>query len=386
MKLNDWLRWWMRIILPFVGWHVPVVLLRGIARGSNREVVLLCAGPKSKFILTRFFAQEPVVQRSTRVPVWRLQRLLDEWRSTADLVAVGIDRVSARLFLSPQYLAVPRWISSWMKVPEDLLAYGRMRKNAQADIRRIRIKNFEGNLSREAADLDLFYEKFYQPYVSARHGGMAQIAPRWMLRHVFKQGAILWVTQAGKRLAGVLVTHQNGQFLSYVNGVEDGRMDLLQSGVISALYVHSILEARQLGCTDINMGGSMPSLHDGVFRYKRKWTDSLFLGEAFIAANMVILLRWNRMEGAVAEFLSQTSLIYHDQEGFSALWVFPHDQPLTAESLEQHYKLLKTPGLRRFDILLPGAAPPGFTCPPGLRLIELAAVELTEAGGINDLG
>lgn len=375
MMLQNLLRWCVRIVLPFIRWRVPVVLLRGPARISGQEVVMLSAGRPSAFITERFFAQEPAVVRRTRVPVWRLQRLLNEWRSTADLVDVEIDRVSARLFLDTSYLKVPQWIISWMKVPEDMQAFGRTHRNAQADIRRIRIKNFECQWSREPKDFDLFYEKFFRPYVTERHGGLTRVSPRWMMRRLFKQGMIQWVMRNGERLAGGIVTVNGTLFSKRVNGVLDGRIDLMKDGVLSALYVHAMLEAKGLGCTEINMGGSMPSLHDGVFRYKSKWATGLRSHDGFISANCVTLLDWNRLAGPVAEFLSQTSLIHHDQDGYSALWVFPHDEPLTAKSLQHHYDKLDTAGLRRFDILLPGEVPVGFVCPAGVRLIPLTAVK-----------
>lgn len=374
MKLQTLLRWCMRIVLPFVHWRVPVALLRGPARASGREVVLLSAGHPSSFITGHFFAQKPIVVRRTRLPVWRLQRLLNEWRSAADLVDVEIDRTSARLFLNATYLALTRWITSWMNVPEDLREFGRTHRNAQTDLRRIRTKNFECCLSREMKDFELFCDKFHRPHVTTRHGDMTKVSPRWMLRYVFHQGMIQWVTRKGEKLAGGILTIKGKVLTKRVNGVLDGRADLLKEGVLSALYVHAMQVARQFGCTELNMGGSMPSLHDGVFRYKSKWATGLRTHEGFLSSNCVTLLDWNRLAGPVAEFLSQTSLIHHDHDGYSALWVFPHDHPLTAETLQQHYDRLDTAGLRRFDILLPGEPPAGFVCPANVRLIRLRAV------------
>ena len=374
----------MRIVLPFIGWRVPVVLLRGPAQASGREVVLLCAGQRSDFITRRFFAQEPVVQRSTHVPVWRLQRLLNEWRSTADLVVVGLDRISARLFLDLPHLAVPQWVASWMKVPEDVRAFSRSHKSVQADVRRVRIKHFECQISREPQDFELFYDRFFRPYTTARHGGMTLISPRWMMRLLFRQGLIQWVVCQGERLAGGLVTLEGKQYCKRVSGVLDARMDLMKEGVLSALYVHAAQEARRLGCTEINMGGSLPSLQDGVFRYKSKWATGLCSHDGFVSANCVTMLAWNRLAGPVADFLSGTGLIHQEQDRYSALWAFPADQPLTAAGLKQHYDKLKTTGLHRFDILLPGGVPAGFVCPAEVRLIPMSAVghggpELLEA-------
>lgn len=374
MKLQTLLRWCMQIVLPFVHWRVPMVLLRGPARVSGREVMMLSAGSPSAFIIGRFFAQEPTVVRRTRVPVWRLQRFVNEWRAAADLVDIEIDRVSARLFLDTKYIALPRWITSWMKVPEDLREFGRSHRNAQTDLRRIRVKNFECHLSREDKDFDLFCDKFHRPHTTARHGDMTMVSPRWMMRYVFRQGMIQWVSRKGEKLAGGILTIKGKVLTKRVNGVLDGRADLLKEGVLSALYVHSMQEAKRLGCTELNMGGSMPSLHDGVFRYKSKWATGLRSHDGFMSANCVTLLDWNRLAGPVAEFLSQTSLIHHDQDGYSALWVFPHDEPLTAKTLQQHYDRLDTAGLRRFDILLPGEVPERFVCPANVRLIPMTAV------------
>ncbi|WP_422314902.1 hypothetical protein [Prosthecobacter sp.] len=261
-----------------------------------------------------------------------------------------------------------------MNVPEDLQEFGRSHRNAQTDLRRIRTRNFECHLSREAKDFALFCEKFHRPHTTARHGSMRMVSPRWMLRYVFRQGMIQWVTRKGEKLAGGILTIKGKVLTKRVNGVLDGRADLLKEGVLSALYVHSMQEARRLGCTEINMGGSMPSLHDGVFRYKSKWATGLRSHDGFISANCVTLLAWNRLAGPVAEFLSQTSLIHHDQDGYSALWVFPHDEPLTVKTLQQHYDKLDTAGLRRFDILLPGDVPEEFVCPANVRLIPMTAV------------
>ena len=366
----------MRFVLPFLGWRVPVTLLRGPARVSGQEVVLLCAGAKPDFILERLFAQEPVVARSKRVPVWRLQRLLDEWLAETDLVVVQIDRISARLFLHGPHIAVPLWVDSYMQVPSDWPSFIRKNKRVQADIRRVHIKNFESYFSRDEADFDFFYERFYQPYVQSRHQQKAEIVPRWRLRVLFKQGMqIHWISRGGDKLAGAIVQLEGRRFHSLVNGLRDGRQELMKEGALSAQYVCAIMEARRLGCTEFHMGGSLPSLHDGVFRYKSKWTTSLSHHEGLVTGNLVTRLSWQHLAGPVAEFLSHTSVIHHDHAGYSALWAFPVELPLTVENLQQQYGLLKARGLHRFRILLPGGLPVGYVCPDEVCLIPMAAVE-----------
>jgi hypothetical protein len=376
MKLQHFLRRLMRLLLPFLGWRVPVALLRGTARGSEREVVLLSGGAEPDFILEHFFAQAPVVERRTQVPVWRLQRLLNEWRTEADLVAVQIDRISTRLFLRGPHLSLPLWVDSVMQIPQDWQAYYRKHNSTQADIRRVRIKQFESHFSRDDADFDLFYERYYQPYMLVRHGPRAEIVPRWRLRALFKQGMMIqWITQGGEKLAGTIVQVDGRRFLSLVNGLRDGEQALLKGGALSAQYVYAIMEGRRLGCRELYMGGSQPTLHDGVFRYKNKWATGLAHHWGIVSGNLVTRLSWQRLAGPVAEFLSRTSIIHHDHAGYSALWAFPAELPLTVENLQRQYDLLKARGLHRFHILLPGGVPAGFVPPDEVCLIPMVAVQ-----------
>lgn len=376
MILQTWLRWLMRIVLPFANWRVPVVLLRGQDRVSGAAVTLLSAGARygNDFLKERLFAQEPVVVRTARVSVWRLRRLLHEWGAEADMTVIGIDRVSARLFLRQRYLAVPMWMSSWMQVPDDLKEFARTHSGCQGDIRRVRIQKFESHFSREEKDFDFFYDRFYQPFIVARHGALVVVSARWRLRLLFRRGGIKWVSVNGERVAGEIIMIKGREYHKMVIGVLDGSTALARQGVLSALYVHAIEDARQRGCTSIHMGGSEPSPHDGVFRYKNKWASGISTHDGFVSANCVTLLDWRGLAGPVAGLLTHTSLFYHDQGGYSALWVFPHDEPLTAENLERHYTQLKSTGVRQFVIVLPGEPPADFVCPPEVRLIPMAAV------------
>lgn len=388
VHLQSLLRGITRWYLPITRWRVPVRLVCGTARASDRQVRLLLAGrPRwCEFICQRLFAGEPVVEKSALVPVWALQRQLDLWQHGADLTHVGIDRVSAALFLSRDYLAVPTGVAAWMTVPEDQQACIRQHRSAVSDFRRTLKHGYTSQLSRAAADFDLFYEQYYRPYIQARFQQYAHLSPRWMLRLAFRFGAIQWLMLDGERLAGDLITTQGRDYIPVATGVRQGRADLSRQGIQAALYVHSLDHARQLGCTRILFGGSQPALQDGVLRYKSKWQDGFTGHDGHMSANHLFLLRWNRLAGPVADFLTHTGLIHHEQSGYSALWVFPRELPLTAANLHREYEALKLKGLQRFRILLPGKVPPGFTCPPGVSVIELEAAEKVTAGGITTLG
>ncbi|MDB6007696.1 MAG: hypothetical protein JWR15_4683, partial [Prosthecobacter sp.] len=165
--LQRLLRWGARVYLPFACWRVPVQVVRGTARASGQEVRLLMAGrPRwNEFVIDLFFTEAPVVEKSAQVPVWALQRHLDLWQSDADLTYVGIDRISAALFLGRGYLRVPAGVSSWLTVPEDQPAYIRQHSKAASDFRRTQRHGYASHLSQEAGDFNLFYDHYYLPYI-----------------------------------------------------------------------------------------------------------------------------------------------------------------------------------------------------------------------------
>ncbi len=382
--LKKLLEWWMRLVTPLLAWHVPLRLLRGTARESGTEVRLLAAGGAdwTAYVTSRFFAGEPVVEEVLRVPVWRLQRQVDAWEPRADLVVIGIDRFSARVFLRRDYLALPQWVAAWMNVPQEAQDFERQHSRTESDFRRVRKQGFESSYSNAAADFDLFYDHFYQPYLQSRHQVQAPMAPRWMLRVVFRRGGLQWETCQGVRVAADLVVCEGTDYAPVVTGLLEGREELRRQGALVALYAHAPQHARALGCTRIMLGGSRPCLHDGVLRYKSKWLDGLSALTSHISGHHVTLLRWNQLAGPVAEFLSHTALIHQEQGGFSALWVFPTHLPLTAETLSKGLHELQVKGLRHLRIVLPGPLPPGFTAPPGVLCVDLAAAEQAGAGGI----
>lgn len=376
MTIDQRFKRMLSCLLPLINWRVPVSLHRGRARSSGEQVTLLAAGNEqvTGYISSRLFEGDPGVEPVARVPLWRLQKLLDRLQPSVDLAVIGIDRLSARLFLDKSFLVSPAWIASWMAVPESMRDLIRANSRLEGDARTVRKNQFEPVLSHSEADFNTFYDRFYTPYISRRHGALAQLKPRWSLRREFRRGLLMWVCRNGETQAGDIIRIKKRTLHRVAPGVADGRFDLLQQRAIAAIYIHSIALAQKLGCTKIFLGGSRPSLHDGVFRYKCKWGASVC---EYPEVNHVMLLRWTHLKGPVADFLSHTSIIHQDGSGFSALWTYPKDIPLNAKRLQTEIHAIHSPGLHRLRILLPDAPPPEFVCPPDVELINMRGLSAT---------
>lgn len=367
------------LALPVTRWRVPVTMLHGQApEGEAATLLVGGTGACQHYIASRFFAGEPRQEPLGRVPLWRLDAFLKEAGRRADLTAICLDRHSARLLPSQDWLRSPAWIDSriQMQVQNAVRESARTSSSAARDLCAVRKNQFECVLSREAADFDIFYDKFYTSYILWRYQKHAQLSPRRGLRQRFKRGFILWVVRGGERLAGLLVT-QAGQTLKMeVLGLANGREDLLRQGVLAALYVNVIRFAQQQGCCEVITGGSRPSLHDGLLRYKRKWGVSLCEKPEM---NFELLLHWNHLSETVANFLSHTSIIHRDGGGFSALWAYPQHLPLTEERLAAEVRAIHTPGLRCLRILPPAQPPQDIKLPSGVEWLDLRSSEV--AGG-----
>jgi len=122
--------------------------------------------------------------------------------------------------------------------------------------------------------------------------------------------------QDNQPLAGVVFERNNDILDMQAIGMLTGELPLKMRGVMAALYYYSIAHARQLGCAEVDFRAARPSLHDGLLRYKRKWGNALCDNPN---SYYDLLVRWNRVNGVVKDFLSHTGLIFRDEGRLSAI-------------------------------------------------------------------
>jgi len=347
----------------------PMFWLRGRARLSGQQATLLVAGkgPWVHYLPGRFFDGEPERELIGHASIWTLPGLLRRLGVSADLTIARIDRISELLFLGRDYLSVPEWIGSVMKVPEDPLAFVRSSDDRKGDMRRARHYQMHPVVSHSETDFDLFYDTMYAPYIRRRHGALAFLANRESWRRRFRRGGILWVEQEGERVVGSLFTVHNQVFYSLALGTADGRPEPRHHGALAATYVYDIHCARQLGCAWIDYGGCRPSLHDGGLRYKRKWGITL---KEKRDNYFDLLIRWNRLDGPAAEFLKHTSLIFRDRGGFSAIHVLDADRPAHAADVAKTRQSLWIGGLKRLYLFNPQGWQAAAGFPPDVVLLD----------------
>jgi hypothetical protein len=367
--VEDRLRDAYAYLLPLRGIRVPLARLHGVTRSSGRQASMLVAGAErwSRYLPERFFAETPRHEALGHVALWRLPGLLRRLRESADLTVVRVDRLSARLLFDGDYLCVPEWIGTRLRLPIDVAALARRRNSVAEDVRKARRSGMTANVSREPADFATFYHRLFIPYTVARHGRDAHLAGFHRLQRSFRLGGILWVLRDGVPVAGNLFEQRGGTLILQAIGVTEGDIAWRQRGAISALYVHTIAHAQRSGCTMIDMRGARPSLTNGLLRYKAKWGGELY--DKRDGAHSW-LVHWNRLDGAAAEFLAHSPLAFRTGETFCGVAVADPARPWTTAAVQQARDRLWVSGLEQLCLVGSAQHADDVSIPAGTRLVD----------------
>lgn len=347
---GDRLRTWLA---PLADAVVAMSLLRGIAAHGGEPATMLVAGRAARvgWLVDRFFAEAPRREPLGHVPAWRIARTLRRMRSSADLTVAHVARLSAaRLGLRDDYLPVPDWIGMRIDAPFDVAASARASHSLADDLRRIRQRRWSAEVSHGSGELAGFYAAMYAPFTRARYGADAYVQPMRRARRAFRRGGILWVSHDGRRVAGCLFERRHDTLATLALGMAGGDPARMKEGAIAAMYLSLIDYARGAGCTHVDLRGSRPSLDDGLTRFKRKWGASVYDRPDVPSTTLV---HWDRMSPVVEAFLANTSLVFRDGDGLSAVAVARPDGHAGA-AVGRACHLLTVPGLRR-RLVLTGA-------------------------------
>lgn len=366
---EDFLKRCFQYILPFKGLYVPIVILRGTTRPDGHQGTLLVAGTEQgvDYIINRLFDGEYQREMVGKVPLWKLARTLKHLRTSADLTIARVDRLSARLFFGADYLAVPEWVGSTLTVPDDITKLTRGNPSLKSDLQIVHRNGLTYEVTRAEEDFEEFYYKMHVPFTRKRHGKQAFIRNVYWMRRAFRQGGLIWILLGSQRISGLLFRRSGNVLQSLAMGTASGEWEHIKEGAIAALYLFSIKLAKKLGCKLVDFGGCRPSLNDGLLRYKRKWKMNLI--EKW-DNYYDFLVYWNRFNKSVISFLSNTTLIFRNHHGLSAIYIINHDEPvMQSEAIEIH-RSMWIPGLHRLYIVSTSGWQPAVSNPPQTHLVD----------------
>jgi len=134
--------------------------------------------------------------------------------------------------------------------------------------RKIRKYNLTYEIIKDKSAINDFYEKFYLPYTTKRHGeeafiedlsAIGELSPSSFIMAVMENGVIVCEAQFIK----------SGESLALMRlGLLEGKMKYRPHGVIGAVYYFGILEGQKMKCRYLDLGGTRPFLTDGLTQFK----------------------------------------------------------------------------------------------------------------------
>ena len=124
---------------------------------------------------------------------------------------------------------------------------------------------YDWTFRRHLADFDRFYDTHYLPFVQARFRGLGRPRSRHELRREFRHGGgVIWLHHRGRLVAGEIVRVKGNALLAVAEGVDPAWAAGRKPGAQTALNLATCELAHQRGLTRVDLGGTMPSLRDGV--------------------------------------------------------------------------------------------------------------------------
>jgi hypothetical protein len=264
-----------------------------------------------------------------------------------------------RLERRSDWFLLPDWVLGEVDLPRDAAATRRVRGTVQ----KIRKYSLGYRVTHDPCDFDDFYANMYVPYTRKAFGTAAYVYTHRMLKKVFLSGDLLLVEKDGKSLAGVLIDYDDATPHLFMLGVRDADQAVLRDGAGgAALFFYALQYLQEKGYKTVLLGWTRPFLRDGVFEFKRRWSQRI-CGSRYWGFGLKVV----SSTLAVKSFLSNNPCIFkEDGLLYAGVFVDAH-QLLSPQDVEQLIKDHSHAGLAGVKL---------YRLPPGSARVLPAAVGL----------
>ncbi len=243
--------------------------------GADWTIIFVGRDVGLREICHLFFEEEVDQQELGRIALWKLSAQTQQWLTEgADLVVCELSRIHPRPPKAAFTFTVPTWIQQTLTIPEPLeaLLAGKKFATQRHRLNKAKRAGFNYRFSQSKADFDYFHYQMYLPYVKARHGHLALIAPYQDQWWWFARGGLVLVTQHDKPVAGVLCYMANDTCFDVGRGVLESDPQLFKQGIETIITWYAINWAGDQGAKIYDMGGIPHAWRsDGAFNSKRSW-------------------------------------------------------------------------------------------------------------------
>lgn len=340
---------------PLASWYGTLRQLRPevwCIHGEERStrlaltIYLSVVTPEYKsYLLELIFGSSFQAQYLGRSWLWNISQKVREAKTCHSVLLAEVHQPHLKFFGARDGIVIPAWVSGEADIPLDPASV--RRNSIQSDRRRIRNHGLEFEITRDPKRFEEYYYKMYVPYIKKAHGNGSFLKTETALKAQFKTGDLLLIKKQHEYIAGILLTYDDGCPYLRSIGVRDGNRSFINDGAIAAAYQFAFEYLQEKGHKKVRLGRSRAFLHDGVLRYKKKWSQRIAGGSTHKFALQVL----SDADGTRA-FLRSNPFIFERGNKLCGA-VFESEVPPTLQSLQKAYNQYFHPGLSELILFSP---------------------------------
>jgi hypothetical protein len=255
--IKEWLKHLARLYLPVYNIHSDA--MRIIYAGYSSI--------KKNYYARLLLDSDYQISSIGRCWFSRIPDMIDSLKP--DLIVCETSRFTLTHFQSRKGYIFPEWATTRINIDRPL---NEICKSSETDypnvLRRIRKYNLTYEILTDNESFTDFYDKFYIPYITKRHGSEAFIEDLSSLWKSSLSPMLIAISEHGITIGMSLFLKSGDTFYFKRLGLLNGDEEYLRHGVIGAFYYFGIIEGQKLGCKYLDLGGTRPFLNDGLTKYK----------------------------------------------------------------------------------------------------------------------
>ena len=297
----NWFKYLARLYLPIYQYESETAKIIYAGYSSvkkNYYVNLLLAGNNHHtFLGRRLF--------------WKIPNLLKT--HNLDMIVSEISPITLNHFQKCNGYVVPEWITMKINIDRPISEICQRRVSDFPDVlRKIRKYELTYEVLKEKENYDQFYNNFYLPYITKRHGEEAWIEDLNLMWSSSPSPFLIAIKEGGVIVAEAIVKKSEDCLFLLRLGLLDGIEEYRNHGVIGAIYYFSIVEAQKLGCRDLDVGGTRPFLTNGLTKFKFGLGAEIVSNHSF--KKNYLWLGVNEHSSAAKEFLGSNPFMHLNKD------------------------------------------------------------------------
>lgn len=276
------------------------------------------------------------------------------------------------------YFLLPKWANFTCNTANSGGKFLKTRTVLRQDINKVLKRGFSCEITYDKDKFYFFYKNIYLPYISARFNAMAAIPDQDTALYYFQKGGLLLVKQNGEYAAGAIFAATRNRFLFMMSApaaapVKHGGG---RSLAMTATYYYALRLAKKKGYQQVDFGGCLPFLNNGLFYFKKKWGMKIGLQALATQEHAFKVLRLNTN---TRDLLAGNPFVFHGKTGLNGMVFINTPEPVTGAQVLSCLKKYWTNGLREMRVASFSGFAAAGTELAGIKNLKLVSADSPEA-------